>query len=97
MEKESKFGTVTLSELLDAFTVISDVIQFVQENRNSADEDTRDTARLALMAILFDEMAKRPIISAIVREEAETAIGKKERNEVNSSIEIPVRPAPEKS
>lgn len=97
MEKEPKFGSVTLDQLLDAFKVITDVIQFIQENRNSTDEDTRDTARIALMAVLFDDMAKRPIINTIVSEEVKTVIGKKGQNEANSSIEIPVRPAPEKS
>ena len=97
MEKEVIFGEVTLDQLINANKTVAKVLEFVQENRNSADEDKKELARVAFMALLLDDMFKHRTIMNIVENEVDAHEAEKKAEGSNPSFSIHVRPSSDKS
>lgn len=104
MKEKIKFGEVTMGQLLDAFGVVSDVLKFIQENRQSTDIEAKETARMAFTVVMIDDMVKHRIVAEIARDEAEKILNKEQAHETKqepaeagSSFAFPLRPASDKS
>lgn len=100
METNITFGEITLDQLLEAQRIISKVVKFVIENRDSDDGEKKKLAKMALASVVIDDMMKRPVISSLVREEAEKIEKKKNGKDATDSTQtfsFSIRPTSDKS
>lgn len=93
------FGSVSMTELIDAQATIVNVIDFISNNKNSKDKDVLSAVRSALALICMQEILTQGVVSSLAKEVGDGI--KSEAEVVNArakthSISIPI-PTGEKS
>lgn len=92
------FGSVSMTELIDAQATIVNVIDFISKNKDSKDKDVLSAVRGALALICMQEILTQGVVSDLAKE-----VGASIENEARvktrvttQSISIPI-PTGEKS
>lgn len=69
--KDLMFGQTSPDDLMKAQGVISDVLNFIVENKDSDDKEKKDAARAAMAIVCIDNLMKSHIITALAKDIAE--------------------------
>lgn len=69
--KDLMFGQTSPDDLMKAQGVISDVLHFIVENKDSDDKEKKDAARAAMVLVCLDNLMKSQIIKSLAKDIAE--------------------------
>lgn len=70
--KDLMFGQTSPDDfLMKAQGVISDVLHFIVENKDSDDKEKKDAARAAMALVCLDNLMKSQVIKALAKDIAE--------------------------